>query len=107
MRSQITAGRKELAEGLRAARPVLLDFTEDASAAAVAKGWKDRIDIVTDRPGGDQALPASALLVRPDGYVAWAGTLGRPDQDRNQQAHRGLRTALTTWFGVAAGLSSR
>ncbi len=34
--------------------------------------------------------PPSALLVRPDGYVAWAGT-GTSD---------GLHSALTTWFGA-------
>lgn len=109
MRSQITAGRKQLAEALRGARPVLLDFTEDASAAALAEGWKDRIDIVTENRHADQALPASALLIRPDGYVAWAGALTLPDQDQDQnhRAHRGLRLALTTWFGAAAGLSPR
>ena len=39
------------------------------------------------------APPAAALLIRPDGYVAWAASPGDPDND-------GLRHALTTWFGA-------
>ena len=45
---------------------------------AVNLGWK-----VTDPP---------AVLIRPDGYVAWAGDLTDP----------GLPEALTTWFGSSA-----
>lgn len=38
---------------------------------------------------------AAAMLVRPDGYVAWAADLGTTDEvDR-------LRIALTRWFGRA------
>jgi 3-(3-hydroxy-phenyl)propionate hydroxylase len=37
---------------------------------------------------GEVAAPA-AVLIRPDGYVAWVGHLGDP----------GLPDALTTWFG--------
>ncbi|MCA9541973.1 MAG: hypothetical protein KC620_23915, partial [Myxococcales bacterium] len=36
--------------------------------------------------------PPSAVLIRPDGYVAWAG----------EGTDRGLAGALTTWFGEAA-----
>ena len=40
--------------------------------------------------------PADAVLIRPDGYVAWAADSGtpRPADD--------LRGALQTWFGVPA-----
>lgn len=102
VRAQIRGGGKRLAQGMRAARPLLLDFTEDASVAALAESWKDRVDILTDRPA-DQSL--AALLIRPDGYVAWATA-----DDSAQPAHHGLREALTTWFGAGTlqpGISSR
>jgi 2-polyprenyl-6-methoxyphenol hydroxylase-like FAD-dependent oxidoreductase len=74
-------------ELLRTARPVLLDLADRPDLTKVAADWAIRVDIisapVTDRP-------ADAMLIRPDGYVAWAGDA--PD---------GLRRALTTWFGQA------
>lgn len=39
------------------------------------------------------APPAAPLLIRPDGYVAWAASAGGQDS-------QGLRQALTTWFGA-------
>ena len=50
-------------------------------------------------PGGHQhrtrarAPPAAALLIRPDGYVAWAGATDTGDDGT-------LRGALATWFGA-------
>ncbi|MER7008963.1 FAD-dependent monooxygenase, partial [Dactylosporangium sp. NPDC000555] len=64
---------------LPAARPVL--FGAPATLAAAA-AWADRVDLA---PGTDREL-----LVRPDGYVAWAGG-------------EGLAAALSAWFGPAAG----
>lgn len=76
---------------LHDARPVLLDF--DGMACAAARGWADRVDIVS-ATGGDR--PAAALLIRPDGYVAWAA-------DRVGPAElEGLRGALRRWFGAAS-----
>ena len=72
------AGASSVAELLRPARGVLLDL------------WKDRVDIITAHC---TAPPAAALLIRPDGYVAWATPPDAPDHD-------GLRHALTTWFGA-------
>lgn len=72
-----------VAELLRSGRPVLLDFTGELGDAA--EPWQDRVDVVTDHT--DQP-PADAVLIRPDGYVAWAGS-------------DGLTEALTTWFGAA------
>jgi hypothetical protein len=40
--------------------------------------------------------PADALLIRPDGYVAWAGT---PVPPGSPDPLGGLPTALATWFG--------
>jgi hypothetical protein len=58
-----------VAELLRAARPILLNLANRIDLVAAAKGWIDRVDVVTvtttDRL-------ADAILIRPDGYVAWA-----------------------------------
>jgi 3-(3-hydroxy-phenyl)propionate hydroxylase len=60
--------------------------------------WSERVKRIVGTCSGPWELPIvgsvqppSALLVRPDGYVAWAGT-GTSD---------GLHEALTTWFGAA------
>jgi len=80
-------GPRRIAELLRTGRPVLLDLTTDACFAGIAQDWADRVDTVT---GTSPEAPAEALLVRPDGYVAWAA--GQAE---------GLRAALTRWFGSA------
>ncbi len=80
---------------LHAARPVLLDLGE-ADALDIAP-WADRVQRVAARYAGAWELPVlgvvtapAAVLIRPDGHVAWAG-------DGTDQ---GLRDALTTWFGA-------
>jgi 2-polyprenyl-6-methoxyphenol hydroxylase-like FAD-dependent oxidoreductase len=75
---------------LHAARPVLVDLSPDGWPRAAAAGWTDRVQTTVAR--SDQ--PLEGLLVRPDGYVAWAAATGDRDTDR-------LRHALQTWFGVA------
>ncbi|WUN30128.1 hypothetical protein OG823_03440 [Kitasatospora sp. NBC_00315] len=42
--------------------------------------------------------PAAALLIRPDGYVAWAAAREEPAEE----AREGLRLALASWFGAPA-----
>ena len=82
------ADGRRVAELLHDARGVLLDH--DGTVADAAWGWADRVDIV-DATAAD--LPAAALLIRPDGYVAWAAdTFGAPEA-------AGLRAALQRWFG--------
>jgi hypothetical protein len=83
-------GASSLAELLRPPRGVLLDLTENGSLAGDGHGWKDRVDIITAHC---TAPPAAALLIRPDGYIAWATPPAGPNND-------GLRHALTTWFGA-------
>ena len=58
--------------------------------------WADRVQLIDAKYDGVWELPAlgtvaapTAVLIRPDGYVAWVG-------DRTQP---GLADALTTWFG--------
>ncbi|MFI1018254.1 FAD-dependent monooxygenase [Streptomyces sp. NPDC020965] len=96
-------GASRIYELLHAARPVLLDLRGNAELAMVVEGWADRVDLVEARSvqdhwpvpsRGDIAAPA-ALLIRPDGHVAWASaTSGAWDTSA-------LRTALATWFGPA------
>jgi len=80
------AAGAEVATGdlLGRGRGVLLDLSGKGLGAA---GWESRVDVVAAEPS--QGVEAAALLVRPDGHVAWAGT----DEE-------GLTAALTTWFGV-------
>ncbi|WP_256105689.1 FAD-dependent monooxygenase [Streptomyces sp. ODS05-4] len=77
-----------LYELTRGARGLLLDRT----GALPPSGWEDRVDHVVDPLDPAEDLDVPALLLRPDGHVAWAG-----------DDPAALRTALTAWFGAAAG----
>ncbi len=81
---------------LHDAKAVLLNLGEadgfDISA------WSNRVRLVTATYEGRWELPVlgevtslSAVLIRPDGYVAWTGHVADPE----------LPQVLTTWFGVA------
>jgi 2-polyprenyl-6-methoxyphenol hydroxylase-like FAD-dependent oxidoreductase len=96
-----TDGRPvRLSELTRTARPLLIDLTEDtAFAAVVTTAGADtqpidarRIEVVLGR-GAAPGTPM-ALLIRPDGYVAWAADGDGPDE---QEA---LGDALARWFAV-------
>ena len=80
-----------LGERLRNAKGLLLDFDARAPLRALASRWHGRIAYVasdaTDRLG------LAAVLVRPDGVVAWAGE-GAADQ-------AALTQAVLQWFGAA------
>ncbi|GAB4060849.1 FAD-dependent monooxygenase [Catellatospora paridis] len=81
--------RIRLASLQHGARPLLLDLTGDPALAAAAAPWRDRVDLVRATPRDPGTPPA--LLIRPDGYVAWVGPA--PDDPT------GLPEALTAWFG--------
>jgi 3-(3-hydroxy-phenyl)propionate hydroxylase len=90
-------GPQRVFELLHGARPLLLDFGEPGSIDITP--WRDRVQHVAAGPIGTWELPVvgavtapAAVLVRPDGHVAWVG-------DGTQT---GLREALTTWFGQPA-----
>ena len=79
---------------LHGARPLLLNLREPA-ALDIAP-WADRVERLDARYTGAWDLPVlgavaapTAVLIRPDGYVAWVGF----------GTDQGLRDALTTWFG--------
>ncbi|MDT0616267.1 FAD-dependent monooxygenase, partial [Streptomyces lancefieldiae] len=96
------AGATRVYELLHAARPVLLDLRGNPEVAAAVAGWADRVHLVEARSEDDHwsvpergGIPApTALLIRPDGHVAWATADGAPDATA-------LRTALADWFGPA------
>jgi 2-polyprenyl-6-methoxyphenol hydroxylase-like FAD-dependent oxidoreductase len=91
------AGPLRVFDLLHNARPVLLNVGEPDTFDIA--GWANRVQLVDAKYVGDWELPAigvvaapTAVLIRPDGHVAWAG----------EQSQLGLVEALTTWFGPPA-----
>src|SRR5713226_4088199 len=79
---------------LHDARPVLLNLGEPGGLDITP--WGDRVQLINAKYGGVWELPVlravtapTAVLIRPDGHVAWVG----------DGSDTGLRDALTTWFG--------
>jgi 2-polyprenyl-6-methoxyphenol hydroxylase-like FAD-dependent oxidoreductase len=68
---------------MHAGRPLLIDPA--GKLARTAAPWLDRVDLV--RSG-----TSPAMLIRPDGYVAWAS-------DSGDSGDKGLKDALKRWFG--------
>ena len=82
---------------LHGARGVLLNFSKRGGLDAAP--WRDRVDVVDATCDGTWELPVigrvaapGAVLVRPDGHVAWVG----------DESQHGLEEALTSWFRPAA-----
>jgi 3-(3-hydroxy-phenyl)propionate hydroxylase len=80
---------------LHEAKPVLLNLGEPGSIDITP--WADRVQSFDAAYDGPWELPVlgavtapTAVLIRPDGYVAWVG----------DGTDAGLRDALTTWFGT-------
>ncbi len=81
---------------LHDARPLLLNLGE--SGGIEISSWANRVRLVDAKHYGTWELPVlgeiaspQAVLIRPDGHVAWAGDI--TDQELSQ--------ALATWFGAA------
>jgi 2-polyprenyl-6-methoxyphenol hydroxylase-like FAD-dependent oxidoreductase len=79
---------------LHDARPVLLNLGEPGGFDIAP--WAERVSAIDATYAGNWELPVlgevaapAAVLIRPDGYVAWVG----------HGTDTGLRDALTTWFG--------
>ncbi|MET8347238.1 rifampin monooxygenase [Streptomyces microflavus] len=75
-------GQGRLYELMHGGRGLLLDRTGELSVA----GWADRVDQVA---GAAEELDVPAVLLRPDGHVAWAG-----------EEQKELDGALARWFGA-------
>jgi 3-(3-hydroxy-phenyl)propionate hydroxylase len=91
-------GPKRVFDFLHHARAVFINFA--AADEYDIAGWADRVQRVDAIYEGVWELPAigtvdapAAVLVRPDGYVAWAGGAG-------------LQDALNTWFGDRTPIAS-
>jgi len=87
-------GPRRVFELLHDARPVLLNLGE--SDGFDITPWAGRVQMIDAEYAGEWELPVlgvvtapTAVLIRPDGYVAWVG----------DRTHLGLSEALTTWFG--------
>jgi 3-(3-hydroxy-phenyl)propionate hydroxylase len=81
---------------LHDARPVLLNFDEPGGFDI--SPWANRVRLVDAKHDGEWELPVlgeiaapPAVMIRPDGHVAWVGELTDPE----------LPQALATWFGAA------
>jgi 2-polyprenyl-6-methoxyphenol hydroxylase-like FAD-dependent oxidoreductase len=89
-----TNGQLRVFTLLHDARPVLLNLGEPGGFDITP--WADRVQLIDAKNAGDWELPVlgqvatpAAVLIRPDGYIAWVG----------DGTDTGLRDALTTWFG--------
>jgi 2-polyprenyl-6-methoxyphenol hydroxylase-like FAD-dependent oxidoreductase len=88
------SGTQRVAELARSGRPVLVDLTESGAVAASVAGVTDQLTVAAGEPIGE--LPATAVLVRPDGYVAWASSQALPESGELRE----LRSVLLHWFGI-------
>jgi 2-polyprenyl-6-methoxyphenol hydroxylase-like FAD-dependent oxidoreductase len=78
-----------LADHTHEGRALLVDLAGDDQLAALAKPYAGRLGLVR---GSSEGAGVSGLLVRPDGFVAWASADGASDP-------AGLEAALTRWLG--------
>jgi 3-(3-hydroxy-phenyl)propionate hydroxylase len=90
----IADGTVRVFELLHDAKPVLLNL-DDRVSLDITK-WAPRVRPMDAHYAGPWELPVvgavpapTAVLIRPDGHVAWVG----------EGTDAGLRDALTTWFG--------
>jgi len=95
---QTADGPKRVYTLLHNARPVLLAL--GAPGLVGVESWTRRVQLVEARYDGRWELPVvgrvpapAAVLIRPDGYIAWAGDVADP----------GLRAAMSKWFGAPSG----
>ncbi|NAS25720.1 NAD(P)-binding protein [Herbidospora sp. NEAU-GS84] len=89
-----------LAELMHSARPVLLDLADRPELRRTSRGWQHRLDVHTAKT---EDRPADALLIRPDGHVAWAAGL----DETADSATASLREALSAWFGTPSNTGKR
>ncbi|MGH3433417.1 MAG: FAD-dependent monooxygenase [Thermocrispum sp.] len=83
--------RTRIADLLRHGRAVLVAADGSGAFDRVTAGWTDRIDVITGTTPPRTGSPLDAVLIRPDGYVAWT----------SPGAEATLADALGRWFGGA------
>lgn len=89
-------GGARLADHARECHALLVDLAGDDRLAALAKSYAGRLELVRGRSEG---AGVNGMLVRPDGFVAWAAVDG--------ESHpAGLEAALTRWLGDDMGRSN-
>ncbi|HEY1742518.1 MAG TPA: FAD-dependent monooxygenase [Granulicella sp.] len=81
-----------LAEFLHDGKGLLLDFAESQQLCTLGQRWKERLKYVSAKAKDSKGL--TAILVRPDGFVAWA-TESEPDASAAE-------TSIERWFGSAS-----
>ena len=82
-----------IGELLRDGQGALLDFNGNAPLETLTGEYGDRIRYVSGR--AKEQLGLSTVLIRPDGFVAWASDT-EPDE-------RSIRQSVALWFGPASG----
>ncbi|GAA3787986.1 FAD-dependent monooxygenase [Streptomyces coacervatus] len=88
------ADGSRLADHLHTGRALLLDLADDPKLRARAEGYGDRLTVVSAGAAGAAEQPELAgMLVRPDGFVAWAA-------DEGQDGGDALEDALKQWLGA-------
>ncbi|PKW18440.1 FAD-dependent monooxygenase [Saccharopolyspora spinosa] len=80
-----------LAELLRDGRPVLLELSGGSRCRSVAAAWSDRVKLIAAKTTEPSVV--DAMLIRPDGHIAWAGDGTGPADT--------LHSALSELFGAA------
>ena len=86
-------GTQRVAELARDGRPLLVDLTEGGAIAAAVTDIADQLTVAAGRPVGE--IAATAVLVRPDGYVAWASS------QPGSRTNCAMRGVLTHGSGLA------
>jgi 2-polyprenyl-6-methoxyphenol hydroxylase-like FAD-dependent oxidoreductase len=88
--------RTRIADLLHTARGLLITTTGTGHIGQLTENWTDRIDVITGTwpPGQNPAL--DAVLIRPDGYIAWTN----PGSDDD------LTNAASRWFGTARTIAT-
>ncbi|HEX4340646.1 MAG TPA: FAD-dependent monooxygenase [Polyangiaceae bacterium] len=96
------SGPRRVFTFLHAARPILLDLGEPGTLDVTP--WADHVQRIDARYAGAWELPVlgavpapAAVLIRPDGYVAWVGN----------GTDQGLGDALSRWFGAPSVATAR
>ena len=90
-------GERRVYSLMHDARPLFINFRAPGDFDSALSAWADRVRSIDAKYEGAWELPAigavaapTAVLIRPNGYVAWVG----------EHTQAGLDDALTKWFGA-------